>query len=61
MGRIKKGEKVAMEAIIAFGYSFLRDDMGGEWTDDEIHTELGFTMKELRDAFNRLMKKGGFQ
>lgn len=61
MGRIKKGEKKAMEAIIAFGYSFLRDDMGGDWDDNDFNAEMGFSMDELRAAFNRLMKKGGFQ
>jgi len=61
MPRIKKGEKAAMLAIIEYGFSFLVDDMGGNWDDNDFNVELGFAMKELEDAFKRLKKKGGFE
>lgn len=57
MGRIKKNVKVAMRAIVDFGYGFLHDDMGGDWTEDDFHTELGFSRDELNEAIHRLLKK----
>lgn len=57
MGRIKKNVKVAMRYIVDFGYSFLQDDMGADWNDDDFHTELGFSRDELKEALDRLWKK----
>jgi hypothetical protein len=57
MGRIKKNVKVAMRAIVDYGYGFLHDDMGADWNDEDFHTELGFSRYELNEAIHRLLKK----
>ena len=61
MGRIKKDEKKAMLMIIEYGFSFLLDDMGEDWADNDLNTVQGFKLEDLEAAKNRLMKKAGFK
>ena len=61
MGRIKKNVKVAMRAIVEYGYSYMYDDSGDWGWDDEnnesFHNAFGFNRDELKEAFHRLAKK----
>lgn len=57
MGAIKKDVKKAMRAIVEWGVMFIRDD-DLNWCDNgEVNTLLGFTQKDLTEAFERLEKK----
>lgn len=61
MARIKKDEKKAMLMIIEYGFSFLLDDMGGDWADKDLNHLHGFNLGDLEAAKKRLMKKAGFE
>lgn len=60
MGRIKNDVKKAMRLILEYGFEYVADDMGGDWSDTANETH-GFTMADLEEAFQRLMKKAGIE
>ncbi len=57
MGRIKKNVKVAMRAIVEWGFLHIVDD-DLNWSEGaEENTLLGFTYEEFIEAHGRLLKK----